>query len=409
MTNKHIKEKKLKVFILSAIVFLFPMFGKISFSQPPPIKHLKIGINIGYLGDLSLEEVFTSPLRRIKKDGINDLRIYEPFTMGLSNSKRISILSKIIQIEGFNVLLSLSNYPAYSSKKLNRLKEVAKSTNASRFNMLRYTNRYPPNNYNTYAQYLTNFIDTLKKHSLLSRIAFEIGNEPDASRYFWGTPADFKKIYITSKQILIKTGRPFYCCAFTFGTINGTKRPYSFMLSLLKKENVPLSFHYYPNNKNELSSVLKLNSIPGSAITEFNLFSYQRRKSKQKIQEANSPQLVTSLAKIIAYSYANDITSLYIFNLVDNPKKNGTLGLFSADGQPKLSYTFLIKVYNLIKNGYSVVEDAQYIKIYGKTQSLILSKMDTSPHYAPQSVIAQSFDHQYSGELKKNQWIIINN
>jgi hypothetical protein len=112
--------------------------------QDTIFKKVKFGFNIGYLGDLNNNKVFEKPLLTIKQDGISDIRVYEPFTKNLVKqpSLQYEILNHLVDL-GFEVLLSLSNYPMLNKKDslnaANITDEKVKKMSAYTFRILHQT------------------------------------------------------------------------------------------------------------------------------------------------------------------------------------------------------------------------------------------------------------------------------
>ncbi len=383
--------------------------------QNSKFKKLIFGFNLGYLGDLKNGENINTALSTIKNDGFTNVRVYEPFTRNLMNNQpqqQVTYLKSLTN-NGFNVLLSLSNYPFTSNGTEN---QKGKNADKDKQRMLQYTNRYTPDDLSEYGVFLNGFIDQLNQDNTINNLSFEIGNEPDAKQYFWGTPTEFISIARKTKSILLKYKRPIYCCGFTSEFANeGDKMNRNYSSFLYDNDffrNVNASFHFYQNDKDGFSNVNIPNAKNG-AITELNMFSHQNKGTFQKNLRANSPQLGALMIQLLDYAYTNDLKIVYLFKLTDNADKEGTLGFFDSNGLPKASYNYFKKMYSIIKDGYFIEKTNNYIKIIGQTKSVVLSLTDNmSPNgvvFANKVVDKSSNFLDATRKLSKGDWLISNN
>ena len=248
---------------------------------------------------------------------------------------------------------------------------------------LKYTNRYAPSDLNKYGVVLTRILNSLRDQNIIQNFSFEIGNEPDAKKYFWSDPASFNRIARAAKNIIVKYNQPVYCCAFTTEFAVNSKAYDNNFLNLMDNsflDNVNLSFHFYPNQKYQFSDI----SIPHSnnaIISEFNIYSFQKQNNQNRIQYTNSGAIGKWISELLDYTYTNNIQTVYLFNLIDDPKKNGALGFFDASGNPKPSYNYFIKFYNVIKEGYKVERNNNTVKIIGKNQTIVYSGKSANLKY----------------------------
>lgn len=361
-------------------------------------KQLNFGFNIGYLSGLQNRNKYAKALAQIKKDGITDIRVYEPFSKNNArNPEYIADLLKPVANAGFHILLDFSNFPFDSSGVENK-NQFATTEHAAE---LKYTNRFAPSDLNKYALTITRVLNNLKAENIIQNFSFEIGNEPDAKKYFWGDAGSFNRIAKLAKTIFTKYSQPVYCCAFTTEFAVKNRSYDKNFLDLLDNNeffnNINLSFHFYPNQKynfNDITLPHKTNAI----ISEFNIYSYQKQDNQNRIQYTNSAALGKWLSELLRFTYNNNIKTVYLFNLMDDPKKNGALGFFDADGNPKPSYNYFIKFYNIIKNGYRVEENNNTVRIIGTDQTIIYSGANSN------------FKSTRSNKnMDANSWKIINN
>jgi hypothetical protein len=337
---------------------------------------VEFGFNVGFLADfLSNENSYVKALNRIQSDGINNLRVLELFTQKVTQQPGLAtkLVDNLVDNNKFKVLLCLSNFPKVAGIQY-------KTTDISDFKNADvkqgFTNRYPPINFDAYQNYLTNFLNSLQEKNDLQNISFEIGNEPDSKRFFWGTPEDFTKIAKATASALEKYKRPVYCCGFTAEFADGGANAHQTYLNLMKdqnfRSNVNLSFHFYQSNRFEINKI-QLPALKNSIITEFNFYG-NMKKGSNRLDVTNSPVFGSLFIQLLDFAYKNEVSKIYLFKLVDVANKEGLLGFFDVNGNPKPSYNAFIKVYNVIKDGYKVEENASQIKLIGLHQTIVYSK-----------------------------------
>jgi hypothetical protein len=239
-------------------------------------------------------------------------------------------------------------------------------------------------------------------------MSFEIGNEPDAKRYFWGNSKDFVNVARATYNVLQNYNRPIYCCGFTSEYSNNAKTN-SDLTQLISDANfmskVNLSFHFYQNQKFDINK-LRLPHLNNSIITEFNFFAYQTPRSTARIAFSNSPAFGSLLIQTLILAYKNDIKKIYFFKLVDVPGKEGTLGFFDQNGNPKPSYNYLIQIYNVIKDGYKIQETNQSVKIIGAQQTIVYSKNGNS---TVNTLMQRNTAKKGNDNFQNGSWNIVNN
>lgn len=368
-------------------------------------KQIKFGFNIGFLADLGQADLFKKVLPIIKQDGITDLRVYEPFTKNLITHPGMAanLLSPLVR-NGFNVLLDISNFPDIPSIQYNHA-----SDDAQQSSMRSFTNRRAPVNIAPFQSYLSNFLDDLQSKNLLDNVSFEIGNEPDSKLYFWGQPSEFINAAKAIKQTLAKYNKPVYCCGFTsnFAKQGSSKSSdyYNFLNDNSFFDNVNLSFHYYRDQGADITQV-KLPRLNNSIITEFNMFAYQKVSTPGRTDITNSPQFGALLIRALILAYNNNIKTIYLFKLVDDPKKNGTTGFFDANGQERPSYQYFKDIYNVVKNKYAVKNNGDYVSITGDNETILYALNNNIS--IPTNRVVSSIQPNKK-KLDKDEWVILRN
>ena len=221
---------------------------------PPTINRsrwhdLEIGANLGYMGGPCASPAI---IRQAAADGvITRLRAMDPFPSGGGGTWTSASapatgsgwMQEILAAHPATTLLvSLNNYPyrmpadfgADYQKYLPAvdfnaiLAGMPPSFNYSEqlTDMARYTNRAPlfaaeGASLADYTSKLMQLRGNLSAAGLSKRVRYEIGNEPDALLYFWGSAVQFGEIADATHSALSSAGAdPFYCCGYS-STGNG--------------------------------------------------------------------------------------------------------------------------------------------------------------------------------------------
>lgn len=368
-------------------------------------KRVEFGFNIGYMADLQYADLYRKVLTQIKQDGITNLRIYEPFTKSLVQKPSLAteLLTRVKE-SGFNILLCLSNYPDIPSIQYDQ------SNNPDQSAMRAYTNRQAPKNIDAYQSYLSNFLDNLQSKNLLQNVSFEIGNEPDAKTYFWGKPNDFIRVARAVKQTLAKYNEPVYCCGFTSEFANQGSSKNADYYNLLNDnsffDHINLSFHFYKNDVNDITKI-HLPRLDNSIISEFNMYSYQKKSTQDKTAFTNSPAFVPLLVKALVFAYKNNIKAIYLFKVADTPGKEGTTGFFDENGNVKPSYNYFKSVFDVVKDGYAIQENNNSITITGDNETILYASRNNVS--IPNKSIVSSSTPSNGKTLDKDNWVIYKN
>lgn len=368
-------------------------------------KQIQFGFNIGYLVDLQYADLGKKVLSQLKQDGISNLRIYEPFTKAIVKKPALAAnLLTPLTNAGFKILLCLSNYPEVSSIQYDQ-----SAFNAEQNQMRSSTNRMAPQNLDAYQSYLSNFLDDLQNKNILQNVSFEIGNEPDAKKYFWGKPGDFIRVARAVKQTLAKYNKPVYCCGFTseFAKQISSKGAdyYNFLNDNNFFNNVNLSFHFY-QDAFDIGNV-HLPRLSNAIISEFNMFSYQKNATADKTAATNSSAFGSLLIKGLLFAYKNNIKAIYFFRAYDIPGKEGTTGFFDQNGNAKPSYQYFKNIFDVVKNEYAAKENNNSIIITGDNETILYALRNNVP--VPNKTIVSSSNSSNARTLSKDDWVIYKN
>ncbi len=370
---------------------------------PAAFKQVDIGFNLGYLGETKM----TYPvLDSMKRQGFDWVRVYEPFTRGLyrDTAKILDLIGQLVKRD-CKVLLSLSNFPYEADEhRLPASREKVKQ-------IYRYSNRFPPLDLEKYLVYVKAFMDALQQRGYLEHLSIEIFNEPDAANYFWGNAKEFSKIRDRLYRLLEPYPVELLCCGFTTGPFLDDKPRKQAFLETIHRDTMlgtgaDLSFHYYMNSSKVAIPVDQLEDsvFYSGQITEFNVYSTLRNTQEERIQQTHSYRIMDAFVSVLEFAYRYDLERIYIFKLIDNPKKKGVLGFFDVHGAPKYSFELLRALWSVIREGYYVNRTTDYVDIIGQKASV---------RYALRAVSAQqekirkfAGSGAYNGQLKPGEWVI---
>ena len=231
-----------KVFV-AIILIIFSI--NVIYAESPIQKHkLAIGFNLGYLSDV--HKFSDSVFLKIIEDGYTVLRVYEPF---FKNDKDLSLLKSRLSFlleKKFKVLLSLSNFP-YDSN----FSDINKTDYVSAKKIYSYSNRFPPNDSletKLYFDKLKHILEYFKYYISSGHLYFEIGNEPEAPRFYWGSYNEFISLHRLTIDLLSKyTNRKPLCCGFTTKFIFQNKNSdfSKFFLDSTIINKIQISYHIY--------------------------------------------------------------------------------------------------------------------------------------------------------------------
>ncbi|MBO9699278.1 MAG: hypothetical protein J7604_03660 [Sporocytophaga sp.] len=386
--------------------------------QQSKFKQVEFGFNLGYLARIKSSEV---ALNKISSSGqFKYIRIYEPFGRTLYNNFD-DIYSKINQItsKGFTLLISLSDYPYESEVKsdINEKYEYEGLNDEAIEKIYRYSNRYPPADLNKYKVYLNKFLSGLQNKNLLDKVYFEIGNEPDSKKYFWGTPEQFEEIRNETVKILNQYNTKIICCGYTASLLTSTPddRRKKYIESIKRKNSInhpPLSFHIYfnSNNQNRDFDTITSTYIKNGTITEYGIFSKITDQTVNKNKIYNSSEYMYWFGKLLNFTYKNDILRVFLWKLADDPSQKGMPGYFDGKGYEKENYRYLNIALDVIKDGYYVETDDSKLKITGKNKTILIALKPIELDNIQSSTYSEVAKIQNKSiRLTEKNWIIYNN
>lgn len=384
----------IRIIILS-VGLLFFSFQASANNKKTQWHKVEIGFNLHYPDRVLQQEI---SLKKISEIGIKHVRIFEIFTgnKGLAYQERLKKALDIILKYKMIPMLSLSNIPPEllpSEPERTILKKNLPNNVARRINtVLLFSNRFPTANIAKYKEKIQEFFDFLFKiygREQVTHWWFEIGNEPDAPSYYWGTAAQFKKISEAAIVVLKKNGALHIggygmTCRAIFDTESTDKRTRSFALilrdmALQAHEDFFYSFHLYERTARK-SHAEKLYGLPkflyssknrNLMITEWNVSS-QGKKAKKIFKKPLA--WGAEFLKLLIDCNKYNIHRIYLFKLMDTDIfSTFQLGAFNSKGIARSWLSEFTAIWNVISDGYTVQQLAHDgVCIYGKRGEKII-------------------------------------
>ena len=372
-------------------------------SDQGEFKRIEFGFNTTYLASSPKFEV---ALEKIQNDGFKKIRIYEPFTKKMKDNPELG-WQHLQWLKGrdFEVLMSLSNFPYKDKPRQKQLEKLPSKQRSFPKKAIKYSNRYPPNNLERYREGLNSFFAELEQRDLLGNMEFEIGNEPNAPRYFWGNATDWKKVRNVMKETLAQYGKTGMCCGYTSSMFlqpdKDRHKPFIQDWRDDVQPNFQTSFHVYlQTGSGKANLVSPKLDVSGGMITEYGMFSHF---TVEKASRKASSEYVAGFVQLLAFTFENNIEAVYLFPLMDDSQKKAKMGYFDKDGNPKESYRLFKQVWEVVKDGYSVKVANDRIEVFGPDRAIVYAKKQVE---ADANWHIQASHLLESGMINTNGWII---
>jgi hypothetical protein len=342
---------------------------------------LIIGITIGVMEVAFKTEGKTVVIRpeaqkaltQIKKDGFVYIHMMDPFSKGyMQKFPDMSVQAvKLLTDQGFRVLITINDSPFINGDTESNTK---------------WTYRYFPGNdpkgtdddggLPEHKKRMTKFMDALLAEGLIPKLQFQLFDEPNSKRAFWGTFDEFEKLLAANIEVITQpkygiADKDIIGPAFTSKlAINGDNplpehKPYWNFVKGYKQNPLvnkfPFAFNYYPvignvdAKENYKSSDLKLPPVyDGAWITGMNVAAsmteanLEGKGAKKGFRQMNT--FKEKAEDIIQFAKAHHMAGIYFFNLKnrsDEPKGGKgkiATGLFNAEGCPRKEYKDLLEI-----------------------------------------------------------------
>jgi hypothetical protein len=352
---------------------------------PAGAKSVEIGFGIGPLRGARR---VTPALVRIHNDGFRVIRGYEPFQMGdPPGYGRVIGPLRTLDSMGFTPFVGLSNFPAQLMPANAQLPVGGSGRNQRKArklqNISEHTNRFAPDP-QAFDGMLTGLLNSLVQtfgRDKLQSWHFEIGNEPDADKFFWGTPEQFdalmrvaiSRFHAVDPQIAVGGG------AFTTALIRGASKHEAYASlarSLSQSSSDFVSVHVYSRSFPDPAQIgQELNGLLGSqktaerVISEWNV---RTRGDGDMQQILNSTAIMPALIDVLGAAYESDVSLILIHKLMDDASDGGgQLGLFNPDGSPKGGYASVVTAAQFARSGFTLSRPNGATQLAGSSMVLI--------------------------------------
>jgi hypothetical protein len=297
---------------------------------------------------------------------------------------------------------------------------------------------------------LSQFVEQIENAGILSNVTFELGNEPEAKSYFWGTTDEYVEIARRYQEVLSGWDRDLLCCGFTATLLGGSdsdlevetmkasrgepdrrdcsipvhdlgetidKKPCEYINFINNNQifkdpdhRVTPSFHYYTAKITDPPEVnVSDERVRGSHITEFNMI--PNVDDETWYDHINSPLFVSSFAEFLRFTYTYSIPRVYFHKLIDSGDNDYENGFFDIEANPKTSYDcFRLVLEHLdVQDGYFAEQrtdtdgSGKYVRIQGGRPQQRLGGALVEPESAlvkagPVLIVAVEGEVQFSTE-----------
>ena len=341
-------------------------------------------VEIGFgIGPLARADHYDAALRQIKADGFRYIRAYEPFRARGSGSVQ-SLIPPLQHLDamGFTIYLGLSNFPASlaptSTPQTPGLWAAARRNAESA-----HTNRYPPTaqQFDSLLGALLQTLDATFGREKLRTWLFEVGNEPDAPKFFWGTPDDFRGLLqrAVSRFEGYDPGIAIGGGAFTHGLVRNASKSSAYAgvaRALATRQGSFVSVHFYAQLTTGRDIGSDINGLLGPpngrrrVISEWNVSTQPDRPTTAVLNAQND--IGPYLIDLLAGAAEAGVELVLIHKLQDERGDDEELGYFDMDGRPKPSYALVQRAAAFARQGFSVTRGADgSVRLIGADQTWI--------------------------------------
>lgn len=385
---------------------------------------LEIGFNLDYPDRV---HYFEPAIAEISRLGIRNVYIYEIFDGNEGNEYQLRLKHALDHVlkYGMRPIICISNTHARLQPGGNVKQHITKalplSVTQKIEHHLTYTNRYPPNDWDAYRTSIEELVEFLFSNYGRKQVRswlFEIGNEPDAPRYYWGSQEQFAKMFSIAVNVLHQNGiRNVGGPGVTYHSVLLSKEAqhhhdlyHNFMKNTVcdALSDGFISFHLFYNGRERPLKGFPdwlTNTDCQVMITGWNVSS----RSKIATKTFNQPGAWgAAFIQLLADCARYGIDQLYIFNLMDYPRyRTPQLGAFDRTGKAKSWHSDFAALWEVIRDGYRVIENEKTLIIEGVSGNRIIlslthtSKVDSPIIYTP---------NKKSNIAKMNQpdeWVIV--
>ncbi|QOX78542.1 hypothetical protein FY034_06235 [Trichlorobacter lovleyi] len=423
---KYLLKIIVKIHIALALFLFFPYITSVQ-AADLAWHRFQVGFNLGYPDRV---HYFDPALKEIERLGVRNVRIYEVFDGQRGNEYQVRLKKALDIVLKYNMhpLINISNFHArlqpHGADREQLTEKIPLGVRKQLEKNLTYTNRFPPSDLDGYRSSINEFIsflfNTYGKEKVQTWL-FEIGNEPDAALYFWGSSDQFAKLYSVAVEVL--KGRGIH----NVGGAGTTQHPvfmddnreatasYNIFMKKLSQSTASngfLSFHCYERlnvTQTPLEGLPRWlsNSATQVFITEWNVSSRSEVAAKTFAKPgAWGASFIYLLADCANYG----VDRLYLFDLMDyapQTSKQAGLGIFDRDGKAKSWYRDFTAIFDVVRDGYRLVKKEGIIILEGRNGQRIFLPYDHELVIASPVVYAPDGQSFATKKIQQGGWIIV--
>lgn len=371
---KNMQKFKYLIITLLLIVNTIVLFGQSTKS-----------IKLGFSNDSDCLKVMQGAIEASRKAGVNNILLHNVFSRTYDKALFVAQIKKIIfnnnGITNVSICLDAAPYYELSAEKMLLIPKEAKNAGS-------FINRFAPVDTSAYKQMLNDLINEIKKNNLtaseiktyknnyrlsyvdsnlINYISWELWQEPNAKKYYWGTFDEWVKITELKYEVVKSTNRPILVANFTTSLIQDSTFKNNLLWArwinttdMFNKPNVYFSYSFYWKNSAGFFS-FENNDCPINilsnklTITEYN---YWAASGKSVDSTINSPTWMIYFVKFLqnTVQYNWNVETIYFFSLIDcnDTDSKGTHAAWkktSTGYVPKPLWYMIMQVVDVLKDG----------------------------------------------------------
>lgn len=340
-------------------------------------------IKLGFSNDSDCLKIMQGTIEASRKVNIDNVLLHNIFAKNYEKSAFVTQVKKIIfNNNGITNVCLCTDASPYSELTPEKMLLIPKEGQS----MGIYINRFAPVDTTAYKQFLNDLINEINKNNLtpeeaklykskyrlttidtvlMHYISWELWQEPNSKKYYWGTFNEWEKITQLKYDVLKTTNRPMLVANFTTSLIQDSTFKNNLLWArwikttdMFSKPNVYFSHSFYWKNSAGMFSFAD-NDYPTRMMPNKTIeYNYWAAGGKSVDSVTNSPTwmiyFVKFLQETVIYNY--DISTIYFFCLQDcnDTDTKGTHAAWkktSTGFVPKPLWYMIMQVADVLKDG----------------------------------------------------------
>lgn len=340
-------------------------------------------IKLGFSNDSQCMRVMQATVEASRKVGVDNILLHNIFSKNYDKTAFVAQIKKIIfnnnGITKVCLCVDAAPYSELTPEKILLIPKEAKSAGV-------FINRFAPVDTTGYKLILNDLITEIKKNNLtplevqtyknryrltyvdtnfINYISWELWQEPNAKKYYWGTFDEWLKITELKYNVLKSTNRPILIANFTTSLLQDSMFKNALLWArwinntdIFSRPNVYFSHSFYWKNSAGTFSFTDndypTRLLPNKSVTEYN---YWSGSGKVADSTMNSPiwmiYFVKFLQQTVQYNW--DINTIYFFCLQDCDDTDSK-GVHAAWGKkvdtyvPKPMWYMILQAIDVLKD-----------------------------------------------------------